>query len=193
VEPFDGLNLPFPESSFDLVFTSNVLEHVKDRPGLLREIERVTSLRGYAIHIVPSATWRLWTSVTRILHVAWRGRKNDKSLEDAEPLPDQMLPPRSVLDVMLGRPHGEYASAALELWWFRRSKWSQALRSSGFTQVASFGNRLFYTGYTFLPQLPLEARALASRVLGSSCHVFVLQRIDASPAGSPTVAERIGR
>lgn len=41
---FDGLNLPFPEGSFDLVMLNFVLHHVPDdrKPHLLREASRVS-------------------------------------------------------------------------------------------------------------------------------------------------------
>ena len=36
VRDYDGRTLPYPDESFDVVFSSNVLEHVEDLPALWR-------------------------------------------------------------------------------------------------------------------------------------------------------------
>ena len=54
--------LPFPGGSFDLVILDNVLEHVTDRPGTLREIRRVLRPGGllYMVTPKPLALYSLW-------------------------------------------------------------------------------------------------------------------------------------
>jgi SAM-dependent methyltransferase len=54
--------LPFPDASFDLVILDNVLEHVRDRPGTLREIHRVLRPGGllYMVTPKPFSLYSLW-------------------------------------------------------------------------------------------------------------------------------------
>lgn len=54
--------LPFPDGSFDLVILDNVLEHVTDRPGTLREIRRVLRADGllYMVTPKPFSLYSLW-------------------------------------------------------------------------------------------------------------------------------------
>lgn len=48
----DAVSLPFPDSSFDVVVSSHVIEHLEDPRAALREIARVT--RGVAVVAMPT-------------------------------------------------------------------------------------------------------------------------------------------
>ncbi|MBD3311283.1 MAG: methyltransferase domain-containing protein [Candidatus Magasanikbacteria bacterium] len=43
---YDGLNFPFEDGSFDIIYSSDVLGHVKDVPAWLREIRRILKPSG---------------------------------------------------------------------------------------------------------------------------------------------------
>ena len=55
-----GLELPFPDGSFDLVTSFQVLEHVSDPLVFLRELTRVTRPGGQVILTTPNAATRLY-------------------------------------------------------------------------------------------------------------------------------------
>ena len=55
-----GLELPFPDDSFDLVTSFQVLEHVPDPLVFLRELTRVTRPGGRVILATPNAATRLY-------------------------------------------------------------------------------------------------------------------------------------
>ena len=50
----DALNLPFAPNSFDLVWSSGVLEHFSDAQAPLRSIARVLTNRGRIVILVPT-------------------------------------------------------------------------------------------------------------------------------------------
>ena len=50
----DASHLPFANESFDIILCSEVLEHIKDDEGAIREIERVLKQNGLLILTVPS-------------------------------------------------------------------------------------------------------------------------------------------
>ena len=58
LEIIEGMaeSLPFDDSSFDVVFSSHVLEHVPDKEKALKEMSRVTNEDGRVVIGVPTAT-----------------------------------------------------------------------------------------------------------------------------------------
>jgi ubiquinone/menaquinone biosynthesis C-methylase UbiE len=53
--------LPFPDGHFDMVFSSHVLEHVRDRQKAIEEMTRVLKPGGVGITILPTRMDRLYT------------------------------------------------------------------------------------------------------------------------------------
>ena len=41
IHGYDGIRIPYPDKSFDLVYATHVLEHVTDQRGFLSELRRV--------------------------------------------------------------------------------------------------------------------------------------------------------
>lgn len=60
----DGEYLPFKDNLFDIVYSSNVLEHIQDKSKALDEMKRVLDDNGTIIIMVPTATWRILSCVT---------------------------------------------------------------------------------------------------------------------------------
>jgi len=55
----DAANLPFEDDSFDLIFSSNVLEHVEKLDEAFAEMKRVLAPGGVMIHSMPTGTWKV--------------------------------------------------------------------------------------------------------------------------------------
>jgi SAM-dependent methyltransferase len=63
----DLLHLPFPDGCFDLVTALDVLEHIEDHVGALRECARVLAPGGRMFIFVPAHRW-LWSLQDEISH-----------------------------------------------------------------------------------------------------------------------------
>lgn len=182
VADYDGVHVPAQDASFDVVFSSNVLEHVKELPALLAETRRVLRPGGRAVHVVPSPAWRFWTSLAHYPYLVARALGRRRSLPGVAEAPtlSSVVARRGVLGflgrVLLAGPHGEAGSAAAELLLWRRTAWRRRFEDAGFEVLHAEGSGLACTGYGLLPGLSLEARARLARVAGSACHVFVLAR-----------------
>ncbi len=46
LEMYDGVHIPYPDNSFDYIYSLSVFEHVSDLPGLLQEVARVLKPDG---------------------------------------------------------------------------------------------------------------------------------------------------
>lgn len=167
---YDGGTIPFDAASFDTVFSSNVLEHIAHRELTLREIRRVLVPGGQSIHIVPSSTWRFWTSFSHyvagiklLIHRAHV--PTDISLGEAMPT--------NWRNIAFAPIHGEYRTLFRELLAYRRTAWRKTFATNGFAVATARGNRLFYTGYSVLPAVSIRVRRHLSLLLGSSCHIFI--------------------
>lgn len=62
-----GLNLPFPDRTFEAVLALDVIEHVDDDVGILREARRVLRPGGIVVITVPALPW-LWSSHDDVNH-----------------------------------------------------------------------------------------------------------------------------
>jgi len=54
LQKYDGHNIPFPDDSFDVVYSFHVLEHVENLVSLLQEVHRVLKPNGVAYFGTPN-------------------------------------------------------------------------------------------------------------------------------------------
>lgn len=178
VQDYDGQVLPFGAASFDFIFSSNVLEHVQGLPDLLIEMRRVLKPEGAMLHILPSASWRFWTSLAHYFYVPLFlfGCRNPPN--NSEFSLDKLKTRHSYFFLMkrflCSGPHGEYPNALSELYYFSKCRWSRLFKKNHCEINAYLQNDLFYTGYALFPGLSLHIRKKLARFLGASCHIFVM-------------------
>lgn len=169
---YDGHHLPFSDSSFDVVYSSNVLEHVAHRDEFQNEIARVLKPNGYAIHIMPTQWWKLRDIVENILFLPLKitsvGYKKYKNLE----LPSY----RSPLEFLVGGRHGEFGDTLTELYYFVPRTWIGHFQRLGWNVEDTYGGEFFYTGRLILgTRLPWKFRKLLASCLGSTIRIYVLR------------------
>ncbi len=149
VKIYDGSNVPFSNKKFDIIFSSNVLEHIKEVNKYQKELYRVLKDDGVAIHIMPSATWRIWTIFTDLVK-SW----------------------------YLAGPHGEHAPNIFsEILFFRKKWWQKQFTNNNWKVITTSSNNLFYTGNSiFGNKISIRNRINLSKILGSSCNIFLLKK-----------------
>lgn len=191
VQRYDGRRLPFPDQCFDIVFSSNVLEHIPHVEEFQSEVARVLKPNGRAIHVLPSAGWRFWTIASHYLGAPLRVLRRRAPLTDASacgvvdvcPAPDpaSRWTLRRVANALVEPRHGERGTAFSELYLFTRIAWCKLFRRCGFIVESTQPLGLFYTGdAVFGTALGIEARRSLARFFGSATIVYILRRSDGS-------------
>ena len=179
---FDGSHLPVAAGSVDVVFTSHVMEHVEDFESLLAEMERVLRPGGFAVHVLPSPTWRGLTIVTKYL-VAVRALSKRRrgatrrSRGIDEPSASKATPdPGTSTLARLAIPsrHGCRGNAFTELYLFSSRAWRRRFRRAGWRPDRPLGLGVAYSGnHFFAGSLDVPARRRMAKVLGSSSYRLV--------------------
>ena len=178
---YDGVRIPAGRDQFDIVFSSNVLEHVERLPELLRDTDRVLKPMGLAIHILPTSSWRLWTSLTHYPHLV----KVLLGLPFAKDRTNDAGPAHTALKkygfsdfvrrVIFAPPHGIHSSAIGELYYFRKSHWSRLFKENGFDSIQTTFTGVYYSGNVLIPTLSIKTRKRLSTLAGSSTCMFILK------------------
>lgn len=187
VVEYDGRSIPARDDTFDVVFSSNVLEHVAEIDGLLAEMRRVLKPGGRAIHILPTTACRLWSIPA---HYLWLGRRlaavvrhrfTGPGAAPKERAPRRPTSSREWLGTFFPLPHGERGNTLTEAYYFSRYWWTRKFREHGFVVRHIEPNRIFYTmANSMTESIGFNLRRKLSRLLGSSCSIYVLDASDAT-------------
>jgi SAM-dependent methyltransferase len=181
IQQYDGSNIPFPDRSFDIVFSSHVLEHIKDEETVHREMQRVLRAGGVGVHVVPTHTWRIWNSVVH--YPALPGyvmeRLRQHSNGQSPSVGAQSAKRRwgvRVLNLLTPPRHGEFGNRISEHWLFHPAFWRRRLEAFGWRVETIETLGLAYTGHSFFgPRVSMRTRARWSRIFGSSTILIVLR------------------
>lgn len=185
---YDGVRLPFAAGLFDLIWSSNTLEHVQDLPGLLAETRRVLRPGGLHVHAVPSVAWRAWSMLLQPIGSPIRlfNRRSGRTVAIAHDGPRETerrsRPLSRLRTALVPGPHGEFPSAVHEVGAFRSAAWVRRLALLDAQVVAVGRGGVFCTGLWTLPSLPMSTRRRLAPWIGSASTVLVLR--DRRPASA---------
>jgi SAM-dependent methyltransferase len=184
VTRYDGTTLPFADCSFDAIYSSNVLEHIANFDRIQTELARVLKPSGVAVHCVPSASWRLWTTLGHPIYAArwalgWLIAAVFPRSKSSMQQTAAHLSGKSTLRLLrLGffpTRHGEHGNWLSEHYLFSRRSWIRRFSRAGWATDSVFPSRLLYSGNEiFGLGLSISSRVRLASFLGSSTFVFIL-------------------
>jgi SAM-dependent methyltransferase len=161
----DAAALPFANASFEFIFSSSVLEHLRDLSAALEEMRRCLRPGGLMLHIVPSRTWKLLQLLFYYPHLVSAGvdalldqvtARHDGAASAARSMTTDRwsddrrwrLSLETVLRGAVPRVHGEYANHLSEWIHFGAEAWAREFRRHGLTVHKTLRLPL-YSGYGF--------------------------------------------
>jgi SAM-dependent methyltransferase len=194
--------LPFRDCTFDLIFSSSVIEHLEDRPRGLDEAARVLQPGGYMVHIVPTRFWKaaslLLNPIGYPLRVAEKWRSTRKLAREGG-LPGKYrsggrLQPG--IAAVLGRwfrppIHGSYSSHSSEFRSYGRRHWSRLFNRPDLIRVAEVRSPCWTTfGFFRFRLIALRAR-LGSVGLNATL-AFIMRKCSRNNGGNTAAGPNEG-
>lgn len=176
---YDGLNIPFEDESFDVIYSSNTLEHIARIDELEAEFKRVLKPNGFCIHILPSHSWKFWTLITHFFAVpkfAYNylfSKESDKVYTTHAKLNYLQL----FISVFFPPRHGERGNRFTEIFYFRPNWWLKHFKRNGWKIKDFSPTGIFYSGNViFGMKISIKNRKKLSNILGSSCYTYILKK-----------------
>lgn len=185
IRDYDGVHIPYPDNSFDIIYSSNVLEHVERLDALTEEMKRVLRPGGLALHLLPNPQWRILSLLTyypgqAVDLLRYLGKRAEQS--GSPSLGDQVAPRPTVplwkkaMKRLLPPTHGAVGSPLSELRRFSRSSWDRYFRQRGWEILLYSNNGLLASGdYLLGSALTLSTRRRVGRAVGGIAHVYLLR------------------
>jgi 2-polyprenyl-3-methyl-5-hydroxy-6-metoxy-1,4-benzoquinol methylase len=182
---YNGTTIPFEDKKFDVVFSSNVLEHIPHVKEFQKEIERVLKDDGIAIHLMPTETWRFWTILTHYIYIflflfkiifSKLLKSNAKTNNNAKKI--QNISKKELLQkVLIAQRHGEQGNIISEIYYFSKSYWNRLFSLTKWKIVDYKTNGIYYSGYFVgAKYFNIKTRKVLSKTFGSSCHFYILEK-----------------
>ena len=180
VMQYDGQHIPLDDQSIDVIFSSNVLEHVENIPTIMAEFRRILRPSGFGLHVMPTPCWRLWTFLSGAANATVAAARIPKDLIHP---PDKIgrwaslaRNMRAIVAGVIPLGHGIAPEGISELWTFSRHAWVRKFRRNGFDVIQNWPMGLFYTGHMLLgKRLSFTRRQKLGRLLGSATQIYLVR------------------
>ena len=182
----------FPKAHFDLIFSSNLFEHLPNPGNALNAIYNILKADGISIHVIPSpfsAIIRivLWypAILLRVLNKMREGQKlhmvsersaNNKNIDHrSNNLKMQRSYKSNWRRLLFPRPHGVSENVFKEICAWKRGKWCKEIESSGF-RIIDILKGPVSSGYGFGLDI---LRGILEGMGFTSEHIYILNKIAA--------------
>lgn len=181
---YDGHHIPLPDASIDVIFSSNVLEHIPHIEEFMGEMRRVLRPGGVAVHVMPTTLWRVLTCVTfyiqrlKLLIGKLMGKRAPAAASENGEGGSKPGASSGILAKLrhAGLPtlHGVRGNVLTEHYYFSNAFWEKTFTAGGWTIASRQGAGLLYSGYrVFASAFPFSLRRSLAQVLGSSCRIYI--------------------
>lgn len=180
VSQYDGEHIPVEDRSIDVIFSSNVMEHVENIPAIMAEFRRILRPGGFGLHAMPTPAWRFWTFMSGFANAFVAAAQVPRDVARPASGVGRWAAVRKDLKIMAASVipigHGTSSEGISELYTFSRRAWVNLFERHGFEVVRDEPIGLFYTGHMlFGSSLDYSRREALSRSLGSATRIYMVR------------------
>ena len=186
VEKMSADHLIYPDHTFDVIFSSNVLEHINELSPVFKEMRRVAKKNAQFIFILPTPAWRLISSfwyffkILKIISLKIFLFKEPKTITTDNAVHENQVALEKVslfdkIKRIILHPHGEYPSFIHEIYYFSPYRWRRLFINNGFKIISHKRGPLFYSGESIFKFKFIKIRKFLAQYCFSSGHVYILR------------------
>ncbi len=185
VQKGDINKLDFRENSFDIIFSSNMLQEIPSIDEAFMEMKRVLKKDGIIIHIVPSSWWSLITNFwhycfipkyliksKKFQHIFNSEVKKESS--NREISKDGNDSSKKNLKRLFLHPLGANTSFVHEIVYFSSFYWKKLFSQNGFKIINEKNCPYYYSGYAVFKFKLIKLRKFLAKICFPSCYCFVM-------------------
>ena len=176
--------LKFQENSFDIIYSSNMLQEIQNIEETFKEMKKILKKDGIIIHIVPSCWWSLITNfwhycfIPKYLIKSNRFQQifkaNSKKLQINENH-NNIKSSKKNLKQLFFHPLGVNTSFIHEIFYFSRFYWKKLFKKNGFNIINEKNCPYFYSAYSIFDFKFLNFRKLLAKIGITSCFCFIMK------------------
>ena len=189
VQQVDVTHLSFSSETFDLVFSCQVLQYIKNVELAFQEIKRVLKKNGIIIHLVPTTSWRslttFWHYYLMPMHIASyvirkqrqsaEGKNVTNQKENIKSTSNKVARKLSKIVNYLLHPIGTSPTFIHEMYYFSSFSWNRLFLKHGFKIISVENGPYLYSGYFVFKMRFLKFRKFLAKHFFSTSYCFVLK------------------
>ncbi|MBW6451254.1 MAG: class I SAM-dependent methyltransferase [DPANN group archaeon] len=133
----------FKKDEFDIIFSSNLIEHLKNPNQFLNGIHKILKNDGITIHCIPNSFWKItqiifhYINLIVVLFERITNNSINKSQKKQFDNNPKITTKRSkLIRLLFPLPHGAYDSNYKELILFRKNRWIKEFNDADFNIIA---------------------------------------------------------
>jgi|APSaa5957512535_1039671.scaffolds.fasta_scaffold00449_8 ubiquinone/menaquinone biosynthesis C-methylase UbiE len=187
VQKGDITKLDFADDSFDLIYSSNMLQEIYNIDKAFMEMKRVLKKDGIIIHIVPSSWWSIITNFWHYCLIPKYLIKSNKIQQifnskkvtniDIQNNKEENKNSKSTTNLkkLFFHPLGANSSFVHEIFYFSKSYWKKSFNNNQFEIINEKNCPYFYSGYSVFRFKFLSFRKFLGKLGMTSCFCFVMK------------------
>ena len=182
VKKMNAINLEFNNNSFDIIFSSQVIAHIKEKNLLFKEINRVIKNEGLIIHVVPSSWWSLITNFWHYILLSKTVYKKISIKSNVKEFTNkienkQLLQKNRIKNLLFYHPLGSEKSFIFEIFKFSKKYWSKFFILNKYTIISEINGPISYSGFSIFKNSGYKIRKVTAKQIPSS-YIFVMKKLE---------------